>query len=656
MAKRVRFRSQDGLAWITLSARDASGRARGFTPELRQALGGLLEMVGQDRKLRGLVIQGDETGWPRGADPLDDYETDPEAPDLADLAAQISALELPVLARLSGRLEGGALALSQAADLRIAGTDSLFAAPETALGVFPGAGALVRLARRAGGAAALEFVTATEPVEAAAAISAGLCDLVLGGADAGQIAAALDLLIDEGVPRADAALDDPGTYLSALEPLRAGAGAQVVPRLLEVVESALLLPLDEALDFDAVAFAELSEAPLSRALRHAAHCDALSQTVPGEAVGSCPPAPIRVGIWDQSPVFATALLAAGYEVVFGASDPGDIEAAFKAIARAQEEQVQNGALDPETREADWARLGAAMARNGVSNCEALIVSGDPADFPPARLRLRSAGAVPEALAEPVAIFEGGVCELVPARAQSEDTLFESAALLRQGGFPVLLGGTGAAGIVAHLRLSYIAAAERVVLAGATVAQLDTALAQDGVRLPPLRLADMLGLDSVLAEFERLHLAPGPLLELLVLEGQTGRAKGQGVYDWSSGEPRPVADQGEMLGALRREAGISPRRLSRSEIRARIFAELANTGVWLLQRAQAHRPCDIDLAARHALGLPAHLGGVMFAADQAGLLATRKRLRGLAEEGAPEPATLWDVLIRNGKRFGDLDRE
>lgn len=655
MAKRVRFRTQDGLAWISLNARDASGRARGFTPDLRQALGGLLDLVAQDRKLRGLVIQGEESGWPRGADPLDDYDSDPDAPDLGALAARIAALDVPVLARLSGRIEGGALALAQAADLRIADTDCQFFAPETALGAFPGAGALVRLSRRAGGARALNFVTATEPVGASDAIPAGLCDLVLGGSEPGQIAAALDLLVDEGVPRADLALDDPGAYLSALDPLRSGDGAGARSRLLEVAESALLLPLDEALDFEAVAFAELSAAPQSRALRHAAHCDVLSRSLPGEPAGAAPPARLRIGLWDQSPAFATALLAAGHEVVFGASDPGDIEAAFRAIARAQEEQVHQGRLDVETREADWARLGAAMAPDGLSDCDTLIVAGDPAAFPQARLRLRSARTAPEPAAEPIAIFEGGICELVPARVQDEAALFDSAALLRQGGVPVLLGGAGPAGIVAHLRASYIAAAERAVLAGATVAQLDTALAQEGMRLPPLRMADMLGLETVLAEFERLHLAPGPLLEFLVLEGQTGRAKGQGVYDWSSGEPRPIADQGEILGALRREAGISPRRLSRGEIKARIFAELANTGVWLLQHAQAHRPCDIDMAARRALGLPAPLGGVMFAADQAGLLATRKRLRGLVEEGAPEPATLWDVLIRNGKQFADLDR-
>ena len=36
------------------------------------------------------------------------------------------------------------------------------------------------------------------------------------------------------------------------------------------------------------------------------------------------------------------------------------------------------------------------------------------------------------------------------------------------------------------------------------------------------------------------------------------------------------------------------------------------------------------------------------------LALRKRLRALAEEGAPPPVALWDVLIRNGRSFAELD--
>ncbi|WP_169739494.1 3-hydroxyacyl-CoA dehydrogenase family protein [Thioclava pacifica] len=650
----MRFRTQDGLAWITLSGLDASGAPAGFTSDLRAALGGLLDLVARDHALRGVIVQGDTAGWPVATDPLEDYATDGEAPDLATLAQSLAALDQPVLARLSGRITGGSLALSQAADLRIADPETTFLSPEFALGAIPAAGGLVRLARRKGGAAALDLLTRETPLEATAAMSLGLCELILSDPEPAEIAAALDLLHDEGVPPADAALSDPAAYLAAIEPrraaLRKGPLAEPGARALEVVESALLLPLDEALDFEAVAFEDLSAAPLSKALRHAARCAAQTRS-PGSGE---PIEPMRIGLWDQPPTLAGALLAAGHSVILGASDPSAIEAGFASIAREQERQVQQGSLDPETRDADWARLGAAMTRDGLEGCDMVIAAGTQ-PVPETPLLLPVLDRALAGRVGPVLIRSGGIVELVPGTQTTTQELARLEAVLRLGDAPVVIGGPGVGGIVTHLRLAYIAAAERAVLAGATVAQVDEALTQLGVTTPPLRLADAMGISRVCAGLEQIRRAPGPFLGLLALEGHEGRASGQGFYDWSNRAARPIPDQAEALSALRREAGITPRRLGTAQIRARILAELANEGASLLQRAQAHRACDIDLAARFALGLPASLGGVMFAADQAGLLATRKLLRALTEEGAPEPVTLWDVLIRNGKSFADLDR-
>ncbi|WP_078519512.1 enoyl-CoA hydratase/isomerase family protein [Thioclava sp. F28-4] len=663
MANRVKFRTQDGLAWLTLAALDDQGARAGITAQMRRAIGGVLDRVDGDESLRGLVLQGGAAGWPCAPDPLEDFDAimprpakGEEVPSLSELCRRLGALDLPVLARLSGRIAGGSMALAQAADLRIADPDTCFAAPEFALGGFVGAGGLVRLARRIGGARALAIVAAGEEVEAEPARAQGQCDLVLGATDRSQIAAALDMLIAEGVPRTDTALDDPATYLNDLAPLRAqlgkGALAPVGARLFEVVEGALLLPLDEALDVEAVALQELLEAQLSQALRHSARVTRRAAHLPGEGTPTAP-APLRIGLWDQPAAMAGGLLAAGHEVVFGASDPAAIETAFADIARKQEIAVQSGALSPDIREADWARLGAAMTREGLSGSDALIASGK-GNFPAAPLSARNAEDLPEGTNDFGLRCTGDLCELVPPEGALPADLYAMAGLLRQGGAQVLRGGPGAGGIADHLRAAYIAAAERAVLAGASVAQVDAAVREAGGARPPLELADRLGVDAVLEDFVRLHRPFGPLLSLLALDAAARGTRQQGFYDWSEGTPRPVPDQAEALAALRDEAGIMPRRLSNARIRARILAELANCGAGLLQHAQAHRAGDIDVAARHVLGFAPQMGGVMFAADRAGLLGTRKLLRELAEEGAPEPVTLWDVLIRNGKCFADLD--
>ena len=85
-----------------------------------------------------------------------------------------------------------------------------------------------------------------------------------------------------------------------------------------------------------------------------------------------------------------------------------------------------------------------------------------------------------------------------------------------------------------------------------------------------------------------------------------------------------------------------------EIVARVLAEMAAAGAAALQGGQAHRASDIDLAAVLALGFPRSRGGPMFQADRSGLLALRKRLRGLVAEGAAPPPALLDALIRDGQ--------
>lgn len=684
MVRRVKVQFREGVALVTIEGAEEGPRGLGFDAPARQALGEALGRALGAPGLRAVVLRAGPGGWPLAADPLADYAPEPAAPgpvapapapSLAALAECLAHAPVPVVAILSGTIGGGALALSQAVGLRLALSTTRFVCPEAALGVLPAAGSLVRMVRRVGPVAALDFVLAGRARQGGAALAAGLCD-ALASDGAIETAALTEVLrlaaLGDAAPVAPRAgvAENPGPALEALAAARprllaSGPLAPVAARLIEVAEAALLLPFEAALAFEAVAYDDLFGSEVSAALRHLAQ--ARRQAMAGLAgVGAEAPAQrvASVALWNQPERLAGALLARGLALRIGASDPARLEATLTAVAQAQEGAVQEGRLSPARREADWARLEPVAVAASLGPADLCLAAPQQAaelaalreGFAPgaegARLALSGVLARPGELG-----FErlrGAMAVIWAGGPGQGGDLRRLAAVLRAEGAAVVHG------LALNLRLeaAFLAAAERAVLAGATPLQVDEALTGYGFDAGPFALLDRLGLSAALRRLAVAGHRPGPLLDWLLREGRLGQAAGAGVYDHSAeapaNAPRAMPGEAAALAALREAAGVVARPLAAGEITAHVLAELAGAGAAALQEGAAHRAGDIDLVAVAALGLARHCGGPMFWADRLGLVATRRRLRELAQEGAPAPVALWDVLIRNGRRFCELE--
>lgn len=666
MARRVKMQHREGVALLTLAGAEEGPRGAGFDAALRASLAQALDAAFRAPGLKAVVLRAGAGGWPHADDPVLDYADAPGAPTLAALSERIAHAPVPVVAVLTGLISGGGLALSQAAGLRMALASTRFAAPEFSLGTLPAAGALVRLARRAGAAVALDFLASGRVLGAEAAMQLGLCDAVAseGAIESAALSEALRVAaLGDGAPFPPRAgsMAEPGAYLDALSAARqrhaTGPLAGVAARVADVAEAALLLPFAEALAFEAVAFEDLAADELCTALRyHAAARHAAMARLAGVAAGVQGARVGSVALWNQPDRLALALLARGLNVQIGASDPARLEAAITAIAEAQEAAVRAGRVDPARREADWARLEPVAAPQGFAPTDLLLAAPLAGEVE----ALQSA--LPEGA---VLALEGGalrasdlglqrsagLCEIWAAAAGAEAQLLRLSAVLRADGALVVHGSR----LAQRLNMTALLAAERAVMAGATPGQVDKALRDWGFAEGPFAWLDRVGLTQVQTQLAMLGLAPGALLTWLGLDGRTGRAAGAGVYGYAAdGTAEPMEEEALVLSALRAEAGVTAERLPAAQIVARILAELAGAGAAALQGGHAHRASDIDLVAVAALGFPRQHGGPMFQADRLSALATRKILRALAEEGAPPPVALWDVLIRNGRSFAELE--
>ena len=138
----------------------------------------------------------------------------------------------------------------------------------------------------------------------------------------------------------------------------------------------------------------------------------------------------------------------------------------------------------------------------------------------------------------------GLVELTPSLSTSEETVALARGFGERLGKTVVVAKDHAGFIVNRLVIPYLCAAIRLLDEGfASREDIDTAMTL-GMNHPmgPLRLADFIGLDTVLqiaevlhAEFRDPSYAPPPRLQRMVDAGHLGRKSGRGFYDYEVSE-------------------------------------------------------------------------------------------------------------------------
>lgn len=179
---------RDGVAVLTLDNPPLNVVFRGLT----EALGRHLAALAVDPAVRAVVVTGAGTrAFCAGSDiaefqPLmQPGRIGPEKLILQHrVFAQLDDFPKPTVAAVNGLAFGGGLEIAVCCDLLVADAAARFALPEIKLGVFPGSGGPVRVARRVGEGRAKELMFLGEPIDAATALAWGLANRVAPAAQA----------------------------------------------------------------------------------------------------------------------------------------------------------------------------------------------------------------------------------------------------------------------------------------------------------------------------------------------------------------------------------------------------------------------------------------------------------------------------------------
>ena len=170
----VDLKVRDVLATITLNR---ANKHNAMTPEMSAELVSAVLNCNDDPAVRVVILTGaGQRAFCVGSD-IKDLDRYPEPWAFRNRTDYVDALRLlrkPLIAAVNGMAFGGGLEMVLAADIRLASTAALFAAPEIKLGWVGGGGVAHALSHSIGASNAAVMIMTGEPIDASQAMQWGL--------------------------------------------------------------------------------------------------------------------------------------------------------------------------------------------------------------------------------------------------------------------------------------------------------------------------------------------------------------------------------------------------------------------------------------------------------------------------------------------------
>ena len=694
MSDLIHYRLDNELALVGLARPpvNALGQA------LRAALNEAVERAAADPTVRAIVLHG--SPFSAGADINEFGSAASHAePGLPDLLERLSALEKPLVAAIDGLALGGGLELALACGYRIATASARVGLPEINLGLLPGAGGTQRLPRLIGATVALDLMIAGTPLPAERARELGLIDqLAQGSASLLDEACALArTLLANGAPAhpstpfATPGADLPPDFFASYRAKHVARwkGQQAPLRVLSAVQAACQLPLAEGLQREGELFREAEASAESAALRHVFFAEREAGKVPGVDAGTRlrPITKVAViGAGTMGGGIAMNFANAGIPVTLLELKAEALDRGLTQIRKNYEISVQRGKLTQAQLEQRMERLRGTLDYADLADADLVIEAVfenleikqsvfrtlDKICKPGAILASNTSTLDVDAIAaatsrpqdviglhffSPANVMR--LLEVVRARETAPDVLASTLKLARQIGKIAVVSGVCFGFIGNRMFEPYSRETHRLLLEGATPAQIDKVLTDHGLAMGMLAVQDLAGIDVgyLIRESRREVIGHDAsyckLGDELYALGRHGQKTKAGFYRYEGRERLEDVEVTALAARIADQLGISRRTIGDQEILERCLFGLINEGIQLLDEGIALRSGDIDLVFINGYGFPAWRGGPMHEAQSLGLDHLLARLQhyrhALGQHGETwfQPAPLLERLVAAG---------
>ena len=597
-----------------------------------------------------------------GAD-ITEFGKPPQGAALPDVQRAMEDCTKPVIAAVHGTALGGGLEVAMCAHYRVSDPDARYGLPEVKLGLLPGAGGTQRLPRVTGAAKALEMMTSGDPIDADEALACGLVDEIVDDLEAGAIAFA-ERVVAEGRPllrirdrndKLEDAKENPELFSDFRAKIARKTRGFLAPEYnIQCIEAAVSLDFDDGVAKERELFTELMTGTQSAAQRYYFFAEREAAKVPDVprdteqlSIESCG----VLGAGTMGGGIAMNFANVGIPVTIVERDAEALDRGMAVIRSNYERSAKRGSMPADQVEARMALITPSLDRNDFSDADIVIeavfedldlkrsVFADLDKICKADAVLASntsaldVNAIAAATTRPESVigmhfFSPAnvmkLLEVVRGSATSDQIIATTMALAKRINKIAALVGV-CHGFVGNRMLAMRRIeADRMLLEGATPAQIDKVVFDFGFPMGPYAMSDLAGLDiGWKAETSKGE----TVRDILCESGRRGQKNGQGYYtydpDTRASTPDPEVEQ--MIRDFAESKGVEQRPVTDDEVLERCVYPMVNEGAKILDEGIAIRASDIDVVWVNGYGWPVYRGGPMFWADTVGLAEVASKI-------------------------------
>jgi 3-hydroxyacyl-CoA dehydrogenase len=627
---------------------------------VRQGLEDNFKAALADDGVKAIVLRCDGGTFIAGAD-ISEFGKAPRGPDFNAVLNMIEAASKPVVAAIHGTALGGGLETALVCHYRVAVPSAKLGVPEVKLGLLPGAGGTQRLPRVVGVEAAATMTSLGDPVPAPKAKEMGLVDELAGedslAADA--IAFARAKIADGPRPTRERAVFGDVGVIEQLKTKNAKRwrGFEAPYANLACVEAATRLPFEEGLAFERQEFMKLMMGSQSAAQRHiffaerqAAKIDGLPKDIKLRDVK-------KVGIIGAGTMGGGIMmnfLQKGFPCTIVEMQQEALDRGLGVVRKNYDASAAKGRFKPEQVDQMMGLITPALELEALADCDLII----EAVYENMDVKKEIFGKL-DKIAKPGAILASNtsyldvneiaastgrpgdvlgmhffspanvmkLLEVVRGDKTADDVLATAMAIGKKIGKVAVVAGVCHGFIGNRMLAPRQIEAQKLLLEGATPAQVDKVHVDFGMPMGPFQMSDLAGVDI------GWHRDPNrieSIRDALCAEGRWGQKKQAGFYDYDDKRnPSESARVAEIIEQFRAKAGVEKREISDQEIVERTLYPMVNEGALILSEGKAQRASDIDVVWIYGYGWPVYRGGPMF---WAGLEGTDKIAAALEKHG------------------------